>query len=400
MRAALDAGCDAVYLGVEHLNMRARGARNFALADLPEVVGLCHGAGVECYLAVNTVMHDHDMVLREKILVGAREAGVDAVIVADSSAMVKARSLGLSVHISTQLSVSNCVSVKYYSQFADCIVLARELTLAQVQFIKEYVAREHVCGPSGGLVQIECFAHGAMCIAYSGRCFMSLFERNASANRGACFQTCRKGFRVVNEETNEEMRVENKYVLSPEDLCTLPFLDKLVDVVDVLKIEGRGRSPEYVKEVVSCYRVALDAIAAGTFTDELVSELLGRLGMVYNRGLSEGFYFGRVVGQWSGAYGSKATHRKVYVGKVLNYYKKARVVHVLLEARGLEVGETLVAIGETTGVVEGEVTEIHCDKKIERGEKGMDVTVPFDTLVRAGDRCYVMVPVSEVGAQG
>ncbi len=398
LRAAIGAGADAVYFGVEHLNMRARGARNFAVDDLAEVMSLCHAAGVKGYLALNTVLHDHDMKLLDSILSACVAASVDAVIVADQAAIQKARSHGLSVHISTQLSVSNFSSVLFYSQFADCIVLARELTLDQVAAIKRQVLEQNVRGPSGEVLQIECFAHGAMCIAVSGRCFMSLFEKNASANRGACHQTCRKGFRVTNEETGDEMRVENKYVMSPEDLCTIPFLDQLVVAgIDVFKLEGRGRSPEYVKTVTSCYRRGLDAISSGTYDASLVAELMSLLQMVYNRGLSEGFYLGRSEGQWSRAYGSKATHRKAYVGPVLKYYKKPGVALIKLEARSLSVGDKVCVIGNTTGVVEGEVSELRCDNGAV--VQGCEVTLPFD-FVRPGDRCYAFVPVSEVGAQG
>lgn len=394
LQAALQAGADAVYFGVEQLNMRARAANNFTLQDLPEIVSLCHSQDVQCYLTLNVVLYDHDILLMQSICRAAKETGVDGIIVSDMAALQFASSLGLSVHASTQLNVCNIETVRFFAQYVDVIVLARELTLQQISFICKSIEKEDITGASGELLRIEIFIHGALCVAISGKCYMSLATYNASANRGACLQNCRRAYRVIDEETGDELVLDNKYVMSPKDLCTISFLDQLVQSgVSVLKIEGRGRAPEYVSTVTAVYREALDSISEGDYSSEKIKVWLERLGAVYNRGFWEGgYYLGKKLGEWSAAYGSQAREEKVFLGAVQNYYSKAGVLCVQIETGVLKVGDKILIIGPSTGVVEATVEHLLCDEKnVPVAKKGDLATLPLATKVRKNDKVYVVV---------
>ncbi len=393
LQAAIDAGADAVYFGLAQLNMRARSRRSFHLADLGEIMQRCRAGGIRGYLTLNTVLYDHDLKLCYKLLDTAKEHGVDAVIAADMACILKARELGLEVHLSTQLSVSNFESLKFYAQYCDRIVLAREVNLSMIQKIREQVLAADLRGPSGRIVEIEAFAHGALCIAVSGRCSMSLFTDNASANRGACVQNCRKEYIVKDKETGKELLVDNNFVMSPNDISTIEFLDQVIRAgVQTLKIEGRGRSPEYVKFVTRAYRQAVDAVHAGTYSPEFVATLLDDIQKVYNRGLSSGYYLGREQG-WSNAYGSKATHQKELRGQVTHYFSKIGVAEILATGK-FSVGEEFVIIGETTGVVEGKIEEMRLDAGVVSTVDRDDViAIKVCQKVRKNDRFYIMSPV-------
>ena len=393
LQAGIAAGADAVYFGLAQLNMRARSRRSFHLADLPEIMRRCREGRVKACLALNTLLYDHDLKLVYKLLAAAAEHGVDAVIAADMACIQRARELGLEVHLSTQLSVSNFEAFKFYTQFCDRIVLARELSLNMIGKLYERIVREDVRGPSGRPAEIEAFAHGALCIAISGRCGMSLYTDNASANRGACIQNCRREYDVVDKETGEKLTIDNNFVMSPNDISTIEFLDELLQSgIKVLKIEGRGRAPEYVYTVVTAYRRAIDAVREGTYSPELVEALLGDLNSVYNRGLSSGYYLGREQG-WSGQYGSKASKRKVQVGKVTHYYSKLKVAEIAATGK-VAVGDDFAIIGKTTGVVDGRVEEIHLDHGKVKAAQPKDVfSIRVGQKVRQNDKVYLMVPV-------
>ena len=349
LTAAIQAGADSVYFGIDRLNMRSHSANNFQAEDLDEIVRLCSGAGVKTYLTLNITLYDNDLEDMRKALDAAMKAGVSAVIASDMAAIAYARSIGLEVHISTQLSISNVEALRFYAAFADVIVLARELNLSQVREISEAIDRENICGPSGKKVRIEMFAHGALCMAVSGKCYLSLHEYGASANRGSCYQICRRGYEVTDLETGNSLLVDNKYIMSPKDLCTIEFMDKIIDAgVTVFKIEGRARPAEYVKKVVSCYRKAADAVCAGEYSPELAASLKAELSEVFNRGFWDGYYQGARLGEWSEVYGSKATRKKVYSGKVTNWFGKLSVAEILVESASLKVGDRILIIGPTT----------------------------------------------------
>lgn len=390
LQAAIHAGCDSVYFGVQHLNMRARAASNFTLEELPGVVRNCQEAGVKSYITLNTLLYQHDLVLMRRIIDEAKAAGVTAVIVQDVAAMLYAHECHMPVQASTQLSISNYESVKFYSQYADTIVLARELDLSMIRTICERVQAEQLKGPSGNLVKIEVFVHGALCIAQSGRCQMSLISNNTSAQRGACLQECRKKYRIIDEENGNELNLRDGYVLSPRDLCTLPFLDKLVSAgIDVFKIEGRGRAPEYVDVVVRVYREAVDAIAAGAFDQKKVQGWMERLKTVYNRDFSDGYYLGKLLPDWTESSGSQASEEKEFVGEVRHYFSKAKVAEIELQAATLHSGDALLITGTTTGVVRSVVTSIKKDDlDLSQGEKGMVITVAMAEKVRDSDKVY------------
>ena len=380
LRAAIQGGADSVYFGVEKLNMRSHSANNFKMEDLEEIVRICSESGVKTYLTLNIVLYNEDLEDMRKTLQAARKAGITAVIASDMAAIIYARQIGLEVHISTQLSISNAESLRFYAQFADVIVLARELTLSQVKEIKGIIDSENICGPSGKRVQIEMFAHGALCMALSGKCYLSLHEYGASANRGSCYQICRRAYEVRDVETGNELVVDNKYIMSPKDLCTIEFMDKIIDAgVTVFKIEGRARSAEYVKKVASCYRRAADAVCQGTYTPELAAELKEGLSEVFNRGFWDGYYQGARLGQWSEVYGSKATRRKVYCGKVTNWFGRLGVAEVLVESASMKVGDKILIIGPTSGVIEYTVPEIRVDlKPVAEAAKGTLCSIPID----------------------
>lgn len=399
LHAAIQGGADSVYFGIGSLNMRSHSANNFRPEDLPEICSICRSHGVKSYLTLNIVLYDEDLADMRRTLDAAREAGVTAVIASDMAAIMYAREIGVEVHISTQLSISNLESLRFYSRFADVIVLARELNLHQVKEIKEGIVREGIKGPSGRPVEIEMFAHGALCMAISGKCYLSLHEYGASANRGSCYQICRRGYEVTDLETGNRLVVDNKYIMSPKDLCTIEFMDKIIDAgVSVFKIEGRARSAEYVRRTASCYRRAADAVCDGTYTAEMAAGLKKELEEVFNRGFWDGYYMGARLGEWSEVYGSKATRRKVYCGKVTNWFGKIGVAEILVESAALHKGDRILVMGPSTGVVELTAGEIRVDlKETDKAEKGIYCSIPVpDELLkscggklRRSDKVYI-----------
>ena len=398
LAAAIEAGADSVYFGVGKLNMRSASAANFTLDDLAEIVRRAHEAGVKAYLTVNTVVYEDELRTMQQVVDRARREGVDAIIATDMAAILYARRIGQEVHISTQSNISNSEAVKFFSQWADTVVLARELTLEQVAAIHREIIENDIRGPKGELVEIEMFAHGALCMSISGKCYLSLYETGCSANRGACRQLCRRKYTVRDKETGAELDIDGRYVLSPKDLCTVDFLDRFVaSGVKVLKIEGRARGAEYVKRVVSCYDEALRAMEEERYTPELAASLKERLAEVFNRGFWEGYYAGRPVAEHSEHYGSAATRRKVYVGKVVNFYKKISVAEVLVEAAPLSVGEEIFFMGATTGVAEQRLEELHGPE----GEvtasvvQGTLCAIRTTGLIRRGDQLYKFVETNE-----
>ena len=390
LRAAIQGGADSVYFGVGNLNMRSHSANNFKPEDLAEVVRLCRENGVRSYMTLNIVLYQQDLQPMREALDAAKSAGVTAIIASDMAAIQYCREIGLEVHISTQLSISNVEALRFYAQFADVVVLARELTLDQVREIYGTIVREGIKGPSGQLVRIEMFAHGALCMAVSGKCYLSLHAYGASANRGECLQICRRGYEVKDLETGNTLEIDNKYIMSPKDLCTIEFMDKIIDAgVKVFKIEGRARSAEYVKRCASCYRRAADAVCEGTYTPELASSLKTELSEVFNRGFWDGYYQGARLGQWSEVYGSQATRRKVYCGKVTNWFDRIGVTEIAVEATDLHVGDCVMAIGSTTGVVEFTVEDLRVDlKQTDTAHKGERCSVASERL-RRGDRIFI-----------
>ncbi len=392
LAAAIKAGAESIYFGVEHLNMRARSA-NFQLKDLPKIAKICQKNNVKSYLTLNTVMYDEDLSLVHKICDKAKAAKISAIIAHDVAVMTYAKSIGLEVHLSTQANVSNIEAVKFYAQFADVIVLARELTLTQIKKIIIGIKKQKIKGPSGKLVQIELFIHGALCVSIAGKCYMSLASHNFSANRGACVQTCRRAYRVIDEANGQELFLENKYVMSPKDLCTIGVLDQIIKAeVAVLKIEGRARGPEYVYTTTKVYREAIDSVEKGTYTPKRIKDWTKELETVFNRGFWQGgYYLGNKLGEWSGTYGSKATLEKVYLGKVINYYHKAKVAAVKIENGLLKVGDQILITGPTTGVVKTMVKEMMLEEtEIKTAKKMMIVTLPLNNLVRINDKVYVL----------
>ena len=395
LRAAIQGGADSVYFGVGNLNMRSHSANNFAPEDLAEVCRICREAGLRSYLTLNIVLYDEDLEPMREALRAAKAAGITAVIASDMAAIAYARQIGVEVHISTQLSISNTESLRFYAQYADVIVLARELNLKQVAEIARAVREQGIKGPSGKLVQLEMFCHGALCMAISGKCYLSLHEYNASANRGACYQLCRRGYEVTDLETGMKLEIDNKYIMSPKDLCTVEFLDKMVEAgVTVFKIEGRARSGEYVRTVTQAYREAADAILGGTFTPEYASTLKERLATVFNRGFWDGYYQGARLGEWSDVYGNRATRTKVFLGKVTNYFARLGVAEITLETGSFKVGDHLLITGATTGVVECDVTEIRLGegpsvRSVQETKKGDVSSIPLSDKVRRGDKVYL-----------
>lgn len=393
LNAAIHAGADAVYFGVGNLNMRARAAKPFALEDLPKIAALCRENGVASCLALNTLLYDDDLPLMRAICDAAKSAGVSAVIATDFATITYARSIGLSVHLSTQANISNLAAVQYYARYADVMVLARELTLEQIEHIIVEIDRQHIVGPSGAAVAVELFVHGAMCVSVSGLCGMSLAASGHSANRGDCLQTCRRSYRVIDEETGEELVIDNRFVMSPKDLCMIGAMDKLMAAgVRVFKIEGRGRSAEYVHHATRAYRQAIDAVNAGDYTADKIAAWNAELESVFNRGFWHGgYYLGKKLGEWAGAYGSVANHQKTYLGYVLNYFAKPRIAQFIIENGELAVGERIAVIGPTTGYEERTVTELHVNEQPARhAAKGDDVTLPFDVKLRRHDKLYAI----------
>ncbi len=390
LQAAFQGGADSVYFGIEQLNMRARATNNFTMEDLPEIAKLAKKEGIRTYLTLNTVLYDHDLPLMKRIIDAVKEYEITAIIAADQAAISYAFKQGVEVHISTQANISNIEMVEFYSHFADVMVLARELSLGQVKKIIDGIRERDITGPSGKLVQIEVFAHGALCMAVSGKCYLSLHTYNSSANRGACKQNCRHAYKVTNDE-GIELKIDNEYIMSPKDLCTIDFLDQVLATgVEVLKLEGRGRSPEYVKTVTRCYQEAAQAVTNNIFTPEKVAEWKKDLEKVYNRGFWDGYYLGRKMGEWSPVHGSAATKEKTFVGKVLHYYPKAKVAHIRIKAKQVSLNDALLIIGKKTGVAEPEVNSIWVDEQpAEKVEKGQDCTIKMDMEVHEGDKVYV-----------
>ncbi|WP_251214848.1 peptidase U32 family protein [Alistipes muris] len=391
LAAAIQAGADSVYFGIGQLNMRSASAANFTPDDLARIVAIAHEAGLKAYLTVNTVVYEEEIATVHEVIDRAKAEGVDAIIATDMAAILYARRVGVEVHISTQSNISNSEAVKFFSQWADTVVLARELTLEQVARIHREIAENDIRGPRGELVEIEMFAHGALCMSISGKCYLSLYETGCSANRGACRQLCRRKYTVTDQETGAALDVDGQYVLSPKDLCTIDFLDRFVAAgVRVLKIEGRARGAEYVKRVVECYNRALRAIEAGTYTPEFAAGLKERLQTVFNRGFWEGYYAGRPVAEHSTHYGSAATRRKVYVGKVTNFFKKLSVAEVLVEAAPLHAGEEIFFMGPTTGVAEQRLDELHGPDgtPVPSVVQGQLCAIHTPGLIRRGDRLY------------
>ncbi len=392
LQSAINAGCDSVYFGVQHLNMRARAANNFSLDDLPEVAAICQKAKIKSYITLNTLLYQHDLTLMHKIIDAAKHSGITAVIVQDVAAMMYAHEIGMQLQASTQLSISNYEAVKFYSKFADTIVLARELDLAMIKNICKKIEDEQLKGPSGQLIKIEVFVHGALCIAQSGRCQMSLISNNTSAQRGACLQECRKKYRIIDEENGNELSVNDGYVMSPKDLCTLPFLDKLVDAgIDVFKIEGRGRPPEYVDVVVKTYANAVRAIMEKTFTADKVSSWMDQLKTVYNRGFSDGYYLGKLLPDWAASSGNQATEEKQHIGVINHYFPKAKVAEIKIQAHALSIGNRIIITGPTTGIVRTEVSAMLKDKiAVDIANKQDIVTIPVLEVVRDNDKVYLL----------
>ncbi|MBO7322787.1 MAG: U32 family peptidase [Bacteroidales bacterium] len=391
LMAAIQGGANSIYFGVENLNMRSHSANNFTMADLPEITRICSENNVKSYLTLNIIMYNEDLEKGKQTLQAALDAGVSAVIASDISVILYARSIGLEVHISTQANISNIEAVRFYSQFADVVVLARELNMEQVKEIHNQIIEQNICGPSGRLVEIEMFCHGALCMAVSGKCYLSLHEYNHSANRGSCFQICRRGYEVTDLETGRQLEVDNKYIMSPKDLCTIEFMDKMFNAgVKVFKIEGRARGAEYVKKVASAYRRAADLLEEGTFTTEKATEFKKELEEVFNRGFWDGYYQGARLGEWSKVYGSNATRKKTYIGKVTNYFSNIGVAEILVEAAPISVGQHLMIIGPTSGVVEMDLEEIRVElQPAQSASQGTHCSIPCPQRVRRADKVYL-----------
>lgn len=401
LMAAIQGGANAVYFGVGKLNMRSGSAKNFTLEDLPNITRICREAHVKSYLTLNIVMYDAELEDMRKLVSKSREAGISAIIATDPAVINVVRNHDIPLHISTQANISNVESVKFYAGLAEVMVLARELSIDQMRHICDSIEKEQIKGPGGELVRIEVFIHGALCMAISGKCYLSLHQSNKSANRGACRQICRKGYEVTDLDSGEKLNVDHEYIMSPKDLNTLPFLDKIIDAgVKILKIEGRGRSPEYVKTVTESYHNALVAIEKGNFHEKFIDESETRLESVFNRGFWDGYYLGKKLGEWSGKYGSSATKRKVYIGKGINYFGKIGVAEFLIESHSLHVGDDIIITGPTTGVIESKVEEIRVDLKIAGSSvKGEYCSIPISSKVRRADKLYKIVDARDVVSQ-
>lgn len=393
LAAALKAGADSIYFGIESLNMRAHSATKFTIDDLHDIAEQCNALGVKSYLTVNTIIYGEDLPLMRQICDAAKAAGISAVIASDVAVLTYCHEIGQEIHLSTQLNISNIEALKFYARYADVVVLARELNMTQVQAIHEQIEAQHICGPSGELVRIEMFCHGALCMAVSGKCYLSLDNLGRSANRGECMQICRRGYIVTDRDTGLELEVDNKYIMSPKDLKTIGFIDKMMKAgVRVFKIEGRARSAEYVYTVVKCYKEAIQAVENGTFSEEQVEAWTARLSTVFNRGFWDGYYQGQHLGEWSQKYGSNATQKKVYIGKAMKYFSKIGVGEFLIEAGELNVGDELLITGPTTGVIYVTADEIHTDGPVQSAGKGEFVAIKVPEKVRPSDKLYKFVP--------
>ena len=401
LMAAIQGGADSVYFGVEQLNMRAASSNNFTIDDLRKIVGICKKHGLKSYLTVNVVVYDHEIQQMRSIVDAAVESGVTAVIASDLSVINYAFSKGIEVHLSTQLNITNIEALRFYSRWADVVVLARELNLEQVRHIYNSIRENDIRGPQGELIKIEMFVHGALCMAISGKCYLSLHEHNKSANRGECYQTCRKSYVVTGSETGYQLEIDNEYIMSPKDLCTIGFLDRLTDAgARVLKIEGRARSPEYVRTVAECYNEAVTAVIEGTFSKEKADGWTQKLATVFNRGFWDGYYLGQKLGEWNNTYGSNATKRKLYLGKITNYFRNINVAEIKLENGDLARGDTILITGPTTGVVEYTVGEIRVDlSATDTARKGEYCSVMTPDILRRSDKVYKWVDAKDIKRQ-
>ena len=391
LAAAIQAGADSIYFGIEKLNMRAGSASAFTIDDLKDIAHQCDEHGIKSYLTVNTIIYGEDIALMHEILDAAKLAGISAIIACDVAVMTYCRNIGLEVHLSTQLNISNIEALRFYAQFADVVVLARELKIEQVEEIHRQIVEEQICGPSGQLVRIEMFCHGALCMAISGKCYMSLHAANRSANRGECIQICRRSYTVTDNETGHQLEIDNKYIMSPKDLKTIRFIDRLMKAgVRVFKIEGRARGPEYVFNVVKCYKEAIQSVLNDTFTEERKDEWDERLARVFNRGFWDGYYQGQLMGEWNKTYGSNATERKVYVGKATKYYSKLSVGEFAVEATTFKLGDKLLVTGPTTGVMYLTATEIHNNdgNPVDEAPQGQRIAIPVTGKVRPSDKLF------------
>ncbi len=394
LMAAIQGGADSVYFGIENLNMRSKSSQNFTIDDLKEITRICRENQIRTYITLNTVIYDHELEKMRSIVDAAKASNITAIIASDMSVINYAFSVDMEIHMSTQTNITNLEAVKYYAQFADVMVTARELALEQVKSITTAIKEQNIIGPSGELIQIEVFAHGALCMAVSGKCYLSLDNLDSSANRGACLQQCRRKYIVKEKESDIELEIDNEYIMSPKDLNTVSFLDKILDAgVRVLKLEGRGRSPEYVKTVASVYREAVNAWFEGEYNQEQIDKWNERLAKVYNRGFWDGYYLGRKTGEWTEDYGNQATVRKMYVGKITNYYTNIEVAEIKIETNSLALDDEIKIIGPTTGVYEDIVSEIRVDlKTVDEAKKGDVCSVRVKELVRRGDKLYKIVP--------
>ena len=397
LAAAIQAGADSIYFGIEKLNMRAHSASTFTIDDLREIAATCNEHGIKTYLTVNTIIYNEDIPLMHEIVDAAKEAGISAVIASDVAVMTHCNKVGQEVHLSTQLNISNVEALKFYAQFADVVVLARELNMSQVAEVHRLAEEQNICGPSGQPVRIEMFCHGALCMAISGKCYLSLDNANRSANRGECIQLCRRSYTVTDNETGTQLEIDNKYVMSPKDLKTVRFIDKMMKSgVRVFKIEGRARGPEYVYTVVKCYKEAIQSVIDGTFTEEKKDQWDERLATVFNRGFWDGYYLGQKLGEWNKNYGSCATEKKVYVGKGVKYFSKLGVAEFAIEAADFKKGDKLLITGPTTGVIYMNADEIRYDlEPVEEARKGQRVSMPVPAKVRPSDKLFKLERVEE-----
>lgn len=397
LAAAIQGGANSIYFGIEGLNMRAKSSNNFTKDDLRNIADICRQNGMKSYLTVNTIIYDNDIILMHSIVDAAKEARVSAIIASDVAVMMYARSIGVEVHLSTQLNITNTQSLMFYAQFADVVVLARELNLDQVSAIYQDIIDKQIKGPNGQLIRIEMFCHGALCMAVSGKCYLSLHERDLSANRGACNQICRRSYVVKDKETNIELEIDNEYIMSPKDLKTIHFLNKMMDAgVRVFKIEGRARGPEYVRTVVTCYKEAIQSNCEGTFTDEKIEDWTNRLATVFNRGFWDGYYLGQRLGEWSSNYGSGSTKKKVIIGKGIKYYSNLEVAEFQLESGELNVGDEILVTGPTTGAVSTIVDEIRVDLKVvEKAVKGDRFSIKLKDKIRPSDKLFKWITIDK-----
>ena len=398
LAAAIQAGANSVYFGIGQLNMRSHSANHFTIDDLRDIASTCNSHGIKTYLTVNTIIYDGDIDTMHEIVNAAKEAHISAVIASDVAVMTYCNRIGVEVHLSTQLNISNIEALRFYAQFADVVVLARELNMDQVAVIYRQIEEQHICGPKGELIRIEMFCHGALCMAVSGKCYMSLHNANRSANRGECVQICRRSYTVTDNETGNQLEIDNKYIMSPKDLKTIRFIDRMMESgVRVFKIEGRARGPEYVYTVVSCYREAIGSVIDGTFTEERKDGWDERLATVFNRGFWDGYYQGQTLGEWNKHYGSAATEKKVLVGKVMKYFSKLSVAEVAVEATTFDRGDRLLITGPTTGVMYLDATEIRYDlHPVDTAQQGWRVSIPVSGKVRPNDKLFKLVTVNEI----